>query len=176
MLWFSTIDGLNQLKNGHVTRYGMQGGSSNDAASSLFQDSQGRLRVASPRGSSYFQKGPFELITVGIPGFGYVSAITQDREGNLWVSDQRLGLFELSGAGGVVTRLPWTEFQGAARALAVDPADGGVWLGLFQGGVSYLKNGRIQQSYGNVDGLGEGKVSSLVFDRQGALWAATQGG
>ncbi len=40
----------------------------------------------------------------------------------------------------------------------------------------YLRNGRVLASYAGSDGLGEGSVESLQLDRDGTLWAATEGG
>src|SRR5258707_461544 len=57
-----------------------------------------------------------------------------------------------------------------------DPKHGGLWLGFFQGGVAYFKDGRVRASYGTADGLGEGYVKDLRLDPDGTLWAATQGG
>jgi signal transduction histidine kinase len=58
----------------------------------------------------------------------------------------------------------------------MDGAGGGVWLGFFQGGLAYLKDGQIRASYKVSDGLGQGTVNDLRLDRDGALWAATAGG
>src|SRR5208283_282383 len=53
---------------------------------------------------------------------------------------------------------------------------GGLWLGFYGGGVAYFKDGRILASYTTANGLGEGVVNALRLDRDGALWAATDGG
>jgi signal transduction histidine kinase len=42
--------------------------------------------------------------------------------------------------------------------------------------VSYFKDGQVRESYATADGLGEGRVSSLRLDRDGTLWASTEGG
>ena len=57
-----------------------------------------------------------------------------------------------------------------------DPVQGGLWLGFFQGGVAYFKDGQVRASYAAADGLGEGRVNGLQLDRDGTLWAATEGG
>ena len=41
--------------------------------------------------------------------------------------------------------------------------------------VAYFKDGQIRASYA-ADGLGEGRVTGLQLDRDGTLWAATEGG
>ena len=40
----------------------------------------------------------------------------------------------------------------------------------------YFGDGKVRESYTPADGLGEGPVAALRLDRDGALWAATQGG
>ena len=74
--------------------------------------------------------------------------------------------------------LPWARLghKDDAAALSADPLRGGLWLGFRDGGVVYLKDGEIGASFGNVDGLGEGRVADLQLDQDGTLWAATQGG
>jgi ligand-binding sensor domain-containing protein len=67
----------------------------------------------------------------------------------------------------------------SALALLPDPDDGGLWLGPGlpgKGGVAYIKDAQIRQSYSAADGLGKGRVEALQFDRDRAVWAATEGG
>ena len=45
-----------------------------------------------------------------------------------------------------------------------------------EGGVAYFKDGQVRASYAAADGLGEGRVDDLQLDRDGTLWAATEGG
>jgi signal transduction histidine kinase len=52
----------------------------------------------------------------------------------------------------------------------------GLWLGFAESGIAYLKEGQVRASYAGAEGLGKGRVGDLQFDRQGALWAATEGG
>jgi ligand-binding sensor domain-containing protein len=42
--------------------------------------------------------------------------------------------------------------------------------------VAYFKDGQVHTSYAAADGLGTGFVGGLQLDREGTLWAATQGG
>ena len=53
---------------------------------------------------------------------------------------------------------------------------GGLWIGFFEGGVAYFKDGQVRASYADADGLGEGRVDGLQLDGDGTLWAATEGG
>jgi signal transduction histidine kinase len=53
---------------------------------------------------------------------------------------------------------------------------GGLWLGFFNGGIEYFRDGEVRASFGATDGLGEGRVSRFGFDQDGTVWAATEGG
>ena len=110
-----------------------------------------------------------------MPG-GYVHSIAEDSAGNLWISQDQ-GFFHLL-PGGVVEQIPWARLgrQDLALALAADPLQGGLWLGFAQGGVTYFKDGQVGVSYTAAGGLGEGRVNSVHLDRDGTLWAATEGG
>jgi len=80
--------------------------------------------------------------------------------------------------GNVVRRISWGSLGRTdwANALSTDAAGDGVWLGFYDGGVAYLKDGQIRASYKVSDGLGQGTVNDVRLDRDGALWAATAGG
>jgi signal transduction histidine kinase/ligand-binding sensor domain-containing protein len=192
-VWLGTSDGVNRLNNGQTTIYrkrrdllpsrppeqsvarNVTDSELPDDVESLFQDDRGRIWVFAFRGTAYFEKGRFTPVS-SLPG-GYVRSVDGDRSGNLWISNQDRGLFHLN-RGNLVERIPWatlgrTDF---ADALSVDPAQGGVWLGLYQGGVAYFRDGQIRASYNVADGLGKGRVGDVQVDMDGALWAATEGG
>jgi signal transduction histidine kinase/ligand-binding sensor domain-containing protein len=172
-VWLGTSAGLNQWSGGRITRYGARG-SANDFGSALAEDAGGRLLVSVPQGRAYVQGGPFQSVRGGSHGF--VWSMVQDAQASLWLSDQDRGLVQLR-KGKVARIIPWAELGGGmAQALAGDPVDGGLWLGFFQGGISYLKDGRVEASYTPANGLGLGPVNGLFVDRDRALWAATQNG
>src|SRR5262249_36676329 len=64
----------------------------------------------------------------------------------------------------------------AASAMARDRMKGGRWIGFSRGGVAYFKDGQVRASYTSSNGLGEGRVDDVRLDREGTLWAATEGG
>src|SRR5262249_3978356 len=123
----------------------------------------------------YLEDGRFISIS-GIPG-GVARSIAEDTEGNLWIANQDLGLFHLRGSK-VIQKIPWGKLgrKEFASALDFDPLTGGVWLGFFQGGIAYFRDGKVQALYGVADGLGEGIVGDLRLDQDGTVWAATAGG
>jgi signal transduction histidine kinase len=53
---------------------------------------------------------------------------------------------------------------------------GALWLGFYNGGVTYLSEGRVRATYTTSDGLGNGHINSFRIDHDGTLWVATEGG
>ena len=175
-VWLGTNDGLNRWKDGQITIYHREGsGLPDDGVGSLFQDDRGRMWVSTIRGVASFENGRFIPVD-SVPG-GFVQSIAGDSAGNLWIAHQDQGLFHLLG-GSVVERIPWARLgrKDFAYALVPDPIQGGLWLGFYQGGVSYFRDGQVRASYASSDGLGEGRVEDFQLDRDGTLWAATEGG
>jgi ligand-binding sensor domain-containing protein/signal transduction histidine kinase len=166
---------VQRWNNGQILTYGKRDKKlSGRAPHSLFQDSRGRIWVCTLDRVGYLENG--EIVSVaGIPGI--VRGIAEDSAGNLWIATLNSGLFRLS-ARGEVQHTPWTELgrKDLPTALAVDPSRGGLWIGFYERGIGYLRDGQVQASYGTADGLGEGAVSRFRFDADGTVWAATQGG
>src|SRR5262249_43112892 len=123
----------------------------------------------------YFQDGRFTSVA-SVPTT-YVLSIAEDGGENIWIDDQKLGLFRLSD-GRLEERIPWARLghQDPASTLVADRERGGLWLGFLQGGAAYFKDGQVRGSYSAAEGLGEGRVNDLRLDRDGTLWAATEGG
>ena len=174
-VWLSTLKGLEHWNNGHITTYSKREGKLNGhGPNSLFQDSRGRIWDSTLGGVGYLENDRFVSVS-GVPGGA--AGIAEDTAGNVWIANQDFGLFQLL-RGSVVQRILWAKLghKDFAYALAADPLQGGLWLGFFQGGITYFKDGQVRASYSAVDGLGEGIVNGLRLDRDGTLWAATEGG
>ena len=98
--------------------------------------------------------------------------------GELWIDASAIGSFSFASSGVWSNGFPGPSWDARICAIALlsDPVQGGLWLGFFEGGVAYFKDGQVRASYAGADGLGEGRVNGLQLDRDGALWAATEGG
>ena len=172
-VWVGSHKGLTRWKNGQATIFGTASGLPDDAPESLFQDNGGRIWASTRHGLAYFKDGRFVAVNV-VPG-GEVHFITGDKAGNLWLAEHQ-SLLHLR-EGRLVERIPWSELgrPQAAAILLSDREQGGVWLGFWVGvGLWYYKDRQLQSSYAAADGLGEGGVTDLQLDRDGALWAATE--
>jgi len=175
-LWLGTISGLNRWNDGQFTIYRKRnGGLPDDAVQSLFQDDHGRIWVSSRHGLAYLEDGRFIPVRAG-PTETNVYSIAGNSAGNIWISQDQ-DLVHLT-QGSVVERIPWARLghKGDATALSADPLHGGLWLGFFEGGVAYFEDGQVRALYKAADGLGAGAVTTIQLDRDGTLWAATQGG
>ena len=145
-----------------------------DKAQSLFQDARGQVWVGTQNGVGFLKSDRF--VSVASVPYGIVFSFTGDSAGNLWMSHQE-GLFRLLRER-VVERIPWAQLgrQEPAKAVLHDAVQGGLWLGFRDGGVAYFQDGQIRASYTSAEGLGEGEVRGFYVDRNGTLWAATEGG
>ena len=102
---------------------------------------------------------------------GEIRALAQTTDGYLWLG-AATGLFRFDG-----TRFePYKPQSGQAfpqrnvASLFAAP-DGGLWVGYWYGGVSFIKNETVTD-YGKSDGLPTRSVMAFARDRQGAIWIA----
>src|SRR5262249_10337735 len=167
-VWLGTRDGLNRWHDGRLTvpptgSATLDGKLNGRAPHSLFQDASGRIWATTLDGIGTLSGDRF-VPTRGVPG-GNVRAIAEDARGNLWISNLEHGLLRLS-AGAEVQQIPWSRLGHSdfASALAADDAHGGLWVGWYEGGVNYLRDGQVRASYSASDGLGPGIVTSLQLD------------
>jgi signal transduction histidine kinase/ligand-binding sensor domain-containing protein len=172
-LWVGASTGLNRWINGQIKVYRKDSGLP-DKAHALFQDASGTMWVGTQSGIAFLKSDRF--VPVASVPYGIVYSFTDDSTGNVWVSHQK-GLLHLFGAR-VVELIPWASLGRTEPAFALlhDPVQGGLWLGFFDGGVAYFKDGQLRASYAGAEGLGQGMVRDFYIDGKGVLWAATDGG
>jgi PAS domain S-box-containing protein len=170
-VWVAAAEGFSRWRDGRFRYYADEPGLPASQGQALFQDSRGRIWLSTPNGLAYFQSERFFPIK-GQPGYD-CSSITGDPAGNLWCTGGN-NLVRFAGDR-PVEDVPWTAFGSEDRAVAI--ADrGGVWVGFWDGGLRFQKDGKVRETYTPANGLGEGFVAHLRIDREGALWAATAGG
>jgi len=195
-IWIGTAQGLNRWADGRLSLYrGRSAFSENRAADgtklnvrgaateiansgllgtpqSLGLGDKGRLWASTDKGLFYFERGKFVRVS-GVPG-GYTFSIAGDGQGSVWIL-QSENLFR--GSPDTVQQIPWSQFgQRTGRAMLPDRESGGLWLGFYEGGLVYLKDGKVVRAYGAGVGLGDGRVNHLRFGPNGGLWASTEGG
>jgi signal transduction histidine kinase/ligand-binding sensor domain-containing protein len=194
-VWIGTGTGLNQWRDGVITIYRKPGGRllpspvgqpearvihsdrlPENVIESLFQDDRGRVWISTLRGVVYAEDGRFAATPVMHERMT-ARSIAGDSRGNLWIADLDLGLLRLFPTG-AMQQLSWAKLgrRDFGVRLAADPVKGGLWIGFFEGGVGYLKDGAVVASFAEAEGLAGGRVNDLRLDPGGALWVATEGG
>src|SRR5262249_20086214 len=136
---------------------------------------RGRIWVSTANGVAFLEDGRFKPV---LPGHGsLVFSFAEEKPGSIWMNDRTHGLFHLLD-GRPVEQIPWEKLghKDHATVLIADRTRGGLWLGFYEGGVQYFKDGQVRASYAAADGLGAGRISEFRVDRDGTLWAATEGG
>jgi len=107
---------------------------------------------------------------------GNVFALAQTTDGFLWLGTTQ-GLYRFDGVS-FERYEPQSgpAFQSSNVLSLLALPNGDLWIGFLEkGGVSRLRDG-TNTNYSDLDGVPSGSVARLVQDRDGAIWAGTQGG
>jgi len=107
--------------------------------------------------------------TEGAPG--EVRALAQTTDGYLWLGTAT-GLFRFDGIRfQLYSPQSGRAFQQRSVISLFAVPDGGLWVGYWYGGVSFIKDGTVID-YGTTEGLPSRAVLAFARDRQGAIWIA----
>ena len=173
-VWLGTTDGLNRWKDGHITFIERE---AVDCRMMRFSLCFRTLRTGfgCPRGAvsrSWKMAG-----LLPSPPYREKYIPSPATASGIFGSAKRTA-FSICAREGLSNGSLWTKLGHAdgVRTLVADPLGGGLWLAFRDGGVAYFKDGQVRVSYDGADGLGEGHVRDLQLDREGTLWASTEGG
>jgi len=141
-------------------------------ALSLLEDRVGNLWVGG-LGLSRWKPGASRIEPSYGP-LGMIYSIAEDHQGEIWVSTSRKGGVKHLVAGKFVPyRFP--AGQKIQPGALLSDRDGGLWIGTKGQGLVHLYEGRMDR-FTQADGLSNDYVRSLFEDREGNIWAATDGG
>ena len=172
-LWIGTPDGLNVLRNGHISRISSADGLPDDYIRSLLADSENSVWIGTRHGLARWKNGKITSYTEenGLSG-DFIGAMTKDIAGDLWIgtSDgldvRRHGKF-----------LQFTKREGLSNdlvtALYADAANT-LWIGTKGGGLNRMKDGSIF-SYDSLTALPE-DIYGITADQSGNLWLSSDRG
>jgi signal transduction histidine kinase/ligand-binding sensor domain-containing protein len=172
-VWIAEHSAVFRFMNGTILESWAAGqGLPGNTSTSLLEDSRGRLWVGIDNGLVWRERDRF--FQVRMPdgsSLGVVRALTEDRDGSLWIStiDPRRALVRVRD-GRVVESVPVERFGGQnVSAILADPG-GGVWIGLIDSELKLYKDGRLD-SYA-PKAPGSNRIRSLFLDSRG-LWEVT---
>lgn len=104
-----------------------------------------------------------------------VTAITQDRDGYIWVATRK-GLARFDGlVFQPVGRVDGIDVSTLRLTSVLADTDGSLWIGSYGMGLLRLHNGRLQR-YGPAGGVPDTVVWDVTRDRSGQVWLATGAG
>ena len=142
-------------------------------ASALHEDRSGNLWIGTSGGLSHWDGEDLTSPGAGTPlAEADIRSIVEGADGTLWFGGWGSGIFKW--ADGVVEQ--WDSAGGLPNthvtALHVD-RDDGVWIGAFDGGLTFFKNGTFRHFDAARDGLPADMVTSIAEDGSGRLWVGT---
>jgi len=161
----------------------------------LYQDKNGRVWAGARTGlyrldtQAGYTPGIDSLVHIPDPattGDDNITAIREDRQGNLWLGTEDDGLFLFDPVQNTRIRYGHSDKQPGSlgsnliRCLLVDKK-GQLWVGGINGGLNLFDaRARLFFHYenepGNVSSLSQRTISALFEDRQGNIWIGTHRG
>jgi len=183
-LWIGTANGLAQYRGKRFRTYTVKDGLPDNDITGLYSDHGGTLWIVAGVDLCRFQDGRFTTFAPGanLPVTS-VRVVREDRRHNLLVAGfdlppapQRPTLRVVSLMGDKVTTLVDDDRLAGdvVTTLLADSRDN-LWIGGTLGLIERSANGRIRR-FDSHSGLPEDLVRSVVEDRDGNIWAGTNGG
>ena len=173
-IWAGTYDGVVQLSETapqplpHLE--GLFG-----TVTALHAGRDGRLWVATLDAIGMYADGRFAPLNLpATTAFSWVSALTTDLRGDLWICDMYSGIFRWSkGRLEPYAALP-LEHRDTVYTIYTD-AENNIWVGFTDGKLGVIHADHTFRQYDSATGLG-GVVNVLYQDRHGALWIGASDG
>ena len=105
---------------------------------------------------------------------GLVTALAEDREGNLWAGTKGRGIYRISPSGKTEA---WTAADGLAddtiHAFYIDD-EGNLWMGMLGGGITRWRKGQLLP-FGPKEGFVPSFAANVLGDSRGDIWLGSWG-
>ena len=173
-LWIGTTGGLACYHGRHFRIYTTRDGLPDDGIAALLADHTGAIWIVAGIQLARFQSGKVTTFALGsgIP-LDTVRAVAEDRHHTLWVAGYG-GIAKRDAAGRFV-RVVGAPFDSDLAINLLSDRQDHLWIATGKGLYARSPSGALRK-YDTRDGLPDPFVRSLWQDRDGNLWAGTNGG
>lgn len=193
-LWFGTGAGISKLDGTTFSNYSEKDGLISDMVSVLLIDSKNRFWIGTWSGVCLFDGEHFEKFDLAYPEVDtyvnpdtkdWVTAITEDSKGNIWIGRDGFGASKYDGASTVHFTIKDGLNSNNVQSIVEDEA-GNMLFGTRsaekdnpdmkkRAGVGGLNqfDGTIFRYFPNLSGLSENDVYGLYRDPSNAIWVST---
>ena len=173
-IWAGTYDGVVRLSEAAEQPFPQVDGLFGPVTA-LHGDADGRLWVATLDSIGTYTDGRFAALPLpATAAFSWVSALTTDLRGDLWICDMYSGIFRWrNGRLDLFEALP-AENRDTVYTVYTDVA-GNVWIGFTDGKLGVIHADHTFRLYESITRLG-GVVNVLYQDSGGALWIGASDG
>jgi hypothetical protein len=157
--------GSNGIRTAYVTGYGPDLSSPQWWMGPIIYDPTAATTAA--RYTSYYDVWPDSGDPWSGPTNDWIRSISHCMDGTLWIGSLTHGLARIDPAGNLsVVPFPDTSYGTSVTAVACDPSDASVWIGLGSGGLVRLQNGSFQRvSVAGAPAFAGQPVASIQVDR-----------
>jgi signal transduction histidine kinase/ligand-binding sensor domain-containing protein len=164
--WFGTLDGgLFHFRQGRTDHIGRSDGLSGDRITSLFEDRERNVWVATTDGLDRFRPLSATTYSASQGLSGWPGSVLADRDGKIWINTTT-GHYTLSG-GSTAHRIDLPGLPPRAWASLYQDRRGRIWFGS-TAGLGYIQNERFSL----VPGVPPGYIDSIVGTQNGDLLVA----
>lgn len=193
-LWFGTGAGLSKFNGDHFTNYSEKDGLCSNMISNLFIDSKGSFWIGTWNGVCKFNGTRFKNFPIPYPKIetkvnpdtkDWITAITEDKKGNMWFGRDGYGASKFNGH----TFIHLTTKEGLSSnnvQSIVEDKIGHIWIGTrvaekdnsdtkkrFGNGGLNIYNGHKFISFPKMKGLNQNDVFMIYKDNSNNLWIST---
>ena len=109
-----------------------------------------------------------------LPDNARLTAMLQDRNGQLWLGTENLGLFRLTSQHGLERMVADLTLPGGRITEIFEDAEGSIWVGA-NGGLFRLRD-TLFSNFTTRDGLSGNYIRAVMEDRNGLLWVGSAKG
>ena len=171
-VWIGTLDGLVLRDNDGELKRAPAGWGVDKGLTWPYRAPDGALWIVA--GERLYRVEDDRLVLVhSLPGQLHMTAMLQDRHGDLWLGTENQGLLRISSHG--LERLPAGLNLPGGRVVSLrEDAEGSIWVGA-NGGLYRLRE-TLFSSYTERDGLSGDYVRTVFEDRDRRLWVGSASG